>query len=128
MLPDSDRLQPLVVETRRGPDQLIRILETLARAELTDGLTLPQLVAETTARIPRDAPVVVILPMVTAESAISLGSLRRQGYAVSAILNLWDEYDFAQASGPLLAEGIQTHHLKDESAVEAMCRRMRFRV
>ncbi len=34
----SDRLEPLVVETRRGPEQLMRILEMLARAELTDGL------------------------------------------------------------------------------------------
>ena len=43
MLDASDRLQPLVVETRRGAEQLMRILETLARAELTDGLSVPQL-------------------------------------------------------------------------------------
>ena len=39
----SDRLEPLVVETRRGAEQLMRILEMLARAELTDGLTMSQL-------------------------------------------------------------------------------------
>ena len=38
MLDKSDRLQPVIVETRRGADQLRSILETLARIELTDGL------------------------------------------------------------------------------------------
>ena len=105
MLEASDRLQPLVVETDRGPVQLMRIFETLARVELTDGLTLPELIVETTSRMPRDATVVAILPAATTESAIALGNLRRQGFAVSVILNLYDEYEFAQASGPLLAEG-----------------------
>ena len=36
----------------------MRILETLARVELTDGLTLAQLITETGSRLPRDATVV----------------------------------------------------------------------
>ncbi|MFV1966538.1 MAG: DUF58 domain-containing protein [Pirellulaceae bacterium] len=118
----SDRLQPLLVETRRGADQLMRILETLARVELTDGLTLPQLIIETSSRLPRDATVIVILPKVSAEDAIALGNLRRNGYAITAILNLYEEYDFAQAAGPLLAQGIEAHHLRDEDAVINVCR------
>jgi uncharacterized protein (DUF58 family) len=47
----SDRLRPVIVETRRGAEQLTRILETLARLELTDGLRLPELLIETTGRI-----------------------------------------------------------------------------
>lgn len=128
MLPASERLQPVVVETRRGADQLIRILETLARVELTDGLTLPQLLAECTSRMPRDATVVVITPVVTEEQVVALAHLRRLGFAVSVILNLWDEYDFAQASGPLLAAGIETHHLKEEASIPAMCRGAALRV
>ena len=46
MLEQSDRLRPVVVETRRGPEQLMRILETLARVELTNGLSFAQLAAE----------------------------------------------------------------------------------
>lgn len=122
MVEASDRLQPLVVSTRRGPDQLLQILEMLARVELTDGLTLPQLINETMSRLPRDATVIAILPQVTTEQAITLENLKRQGYAVEAILNVHDEYDFAQASGPLLAVGIKTHHLRDESAVSTVCR------
>ena len=123
MRDDSDRLQPLVVDTSRGADQLMQILETLARVELTDGLTLPQLVGETRDRLPRDATVIVILPKVSTESAITLGSLRRQGYAVTAILNLYDDYDYAQAAGPLIAQGIEVQHLKDELSIVSVCRK-----
>ena len=127
MLERSERLEPVLVETRRGADQLLRVLETLARIELTDGLTLPQLISESTGRLQRDATVVALLPAVTPESAITLGNLRRQGFAVSAILNVFDEYDFAQASGPLLAAGIPTHHLKNEETIIAVCRRIMIR-
>lgn len=118
----SDRLEPLIVQTRRGPEQLMTILETLARVELTDGLTLPQLIVESTSRMPRDASVIVILPKVTMETAIALGELRRQGYAITAVINAYEEDDFAHASGPLLAYDIPTRHLKDEAAVVEVCR------
>ncbi len=118
----SDRLEPLIVQTRRGPEQLMQILETLARVELTDGLTLPQLIVESTSRMPRDASVIVILPKATMETAIALGELRRQGYAITAVINTYAEDDFAHASGPLLAYGIPTRHLKDETAVVEVCR------
>lgn len=118
----SDRLEPVMVETRRGVEQFMRILETLARLELTDGLDLPQLITETASRLPRDATVIAILPQVTSEAAIALGNLRRHGYAVTAILNVYEESDFATAAGPLIAEGIETRHLKDETAVSLICR------
>jgi uncharacterized protein (DUF58 family) len=118
----SERLQPVIVPTRRGADQLMQILETLARVELTDGLTLAQLIGETASRMPRDASVIVILAKVTEESAIALSNLKRQGYAVTAVLSIYEEFDFAQAAGPLLAAGIATHHLRDEAAVPAICR------
>ena len=118
----SDRLRPLVVDTRRGPEQITRILETLARLELTDGLDLSQLVSETIGRMPRDATVIAVVPRVTTETAILLDNVRKRGFAVTAILNLHDEYEFAQASGPLLACGIETHHLKDEQHIGTICR------
>jgi len=123
MLDSSQRLQPVVVATQRGAEQLMRILESLARAELTDGLTLSQLIGETQSRIPRDASVIVIMTGVTEEQAIALANLRRRGYAVTVILNMCDEYEFAQASGPLLAAGIETHQLRDEAAVVTVCRK-----
>ena len=62
----SERLEPLVVATRRGAEQFQRIREMLARAELTDGLTFAQLVVETAHRLPRDATVLAVLPAVSA--------------------------------------------------------------
>jgi uncharacterized protein (DUF58 family) len=121
--PTSDRLRPLVVETRRGADQLQRILQTLARAEFTDGLKLPELVLECASRLPRDATVIAILPRVTAEGALALGTLRRRGLAVTAILNLFDDYEFAQQSGLLLAEGVETRFLRNEASLADICNR-----
>src|SRR5579871_1552928 len=75
----SERLQPVVVETRRGVQQFQRIREVLARLELTDGLTAAQLILETASRLPRDATVVALLADVPVEAALALGALRRQG-------------------------------------------------
>jgi len=85
---------------------------------------LAQLINETASRLPRDATVVAILPKVTEEHAIALGNLKRRGYAVTAVLNLYEEYDFAEASGPLVSQGIETRHLRDEPAIVAFCRRL----
>jgi uncharacterized protein (DUF58 family) len=122
MLLHSDRLQPVMVETRRGPEQLMRILETLARVELTDGLHPAELVTETASRLPRDATVLALLPTVSAQTAVALGNLRRSGFAVSAILNVYDQDDFAQASARLLAEGIEARHLRDREHIVTICR------
>jgi uncharacterized protein (DUF58 family) len=122
MLTASDRLRPLVVDTRRGAEQLMRILETLARAELTDGLDLAHLIIETASRLPRDATVVAILTTVTPSTAIALGNLRRRGFAVTAIINVFEERDFAEAAGLLLSERIDSHHLKDETSIGSVCR------
>jgi uncharacterized repeat protein (TIGR01451 family) len=118
----SDRLQPLIVPTRRGPEQLVRILETLARVELTDGLPLPALIEEAASRMPRDATVIAILPPGSSESAIALGNLRRRGFAVTVLLNMFEEWDFALAAAPFLAEHIDVKHLKDESSIMEICR------
>ncbi|QDU30178.1 hypothetical protein ETAA8_52970 [Anatilimnocola aggregata] len=117
----SDRLRPVVIDTRRGGDQLQQILEMLARLELTDGLLLSELILETSSRLPRDATVIAILPHVTHEIAISLGMLRRRGLAVVAILNMFETYEYAEAAGPLMAEGIETRHMPDEAAVAEIC-------
>jgi uncharacterized protein (DUF58 family) len=117
----SERLSPVVVETRRGPEQLMRILETLARVELTDGLSPAQLIDETTSRLPRDATVVVIASTVSTETAVFLGGLRRQGYAVTAIVNTYYLDLYEKAAGPLWAEGIETRHLLDHAAVSTVC-------
>jgi hypothetical protein len=127
MLENSDRLRPLVLEARRGPEQLMRLMETLARAELTDGLDFPKLVAETISRLPRDATVVAILPTAGPANIVTLQMLHRRGFAVTAILNFYDDYDFGLAAAILAAAGISAHHLKDESSVPEICRQFALR-
>ncbi|HVK16091.1 MAG TPA: DUF58 domain-containing protein [Fimbriiglobus sp.] len=110
MLEQSNRLRPVVVDTRRGFDQFERIRETLARLELTDGRTFAEMAIEVAPRLPRDATVVAILPRVPVESALALGLLRRQGFAVSAVLVGMAEDgsdDRAVAAGRLIAEGVR---------------------
>ena len=127
MLEESDRLQPIVVETRRGPEQFMQIMDTLARVELTDGLSFAQLVVETAGRLPRDATVVALLSSPTIETAVALGELRRKGLAVTAILNLYEDGDFERASAQLSAEGIEARHLKQAENLPTLCREYVYR-
>jgi hypothetical protein len=117
----SDRLRPLVVPTRRSNTQLGQILETLARVEKTDGLTFAQLVRETASRLPRSATVIVLLTAVTPDMAIALGNLRRRGFAVTAIINVYDEYEFAKLAAPLIAEQVDARQLRDRAAIPTVC-------
>jgi uncharacterized repeat protein (TIGR01451 family) len=118
----SERLQPLVVETRRGVEQFQRIRETLARVELTDGMTFAQLILETTGRLPRDATVVAVLGDVPVETSLALGTLRRQGFAVTAVLVLFDPDRLEKGYGRLLAEGVRdVRHLGNEAGLATLC-------
>ncbi len=117
----SDRLRPVIVPTKKADDQMQQILSTLARLEMTDGLSLFQLVQESQERLPRDASVIAVLTHVDLAVGVTLGQLRRMGYAVVAIINCHDVERFTQLSEPLLSEGIETRHLSDESAVRSIC-------
>ncbi|MFM8273907.1 MAG: DUF58 domain-containing protein [Gemmata sp.] len=104
---DSDRLRPVVVDTRRGLDQFQQIREALARLEQTDAFTFGQLCLELAGRMPRDATVIAVLPRVPVESAIALGTLKRQGFAVSVLLIGLDDNEKLEAHGRPLAESVR---------------------
>jgi uncharacterized repeat protein (TIGR01451 family) len=127
MREESDRLQPVVVETRRGVEQFQRIREALARVELTDGLTFAQLLNEAGSRLPRDATVVALLGATSAETALALGSLRRRGFAVSAILVMFDDVALDEAWVRLMAENIEVRHLRNEADLPGLCQRQLLR-
>lgn len=132
----SDRLRPVIVETQRGYEQFQRIRESLARLELTDGLSFAELLMEATSRLPRDATVVAVLGDVTTEAAIALGNMRRSGFAVYAIVVLQSgNNSFGNADGTrfmgsdgmvdkigrLIAEGINVRHIDNEAAISDLC-------
>ncbi|MEY4567715.1 MAG: hypothetical protein RLY14_2685 [Planctomycetota bacterium] len=120
----SDRLRPVVVPPQRGVENFNQVLRTLARLERTDGLRLPELLAETQSRIPRDTSVVVLLQELDERSALALGMLRQQGYAVSAIINSYEDEAFASTAGMLVAQRISVYRLKDEAAISQLCETM----
>jgi uncharacterized protein (DUF58 family) len=123
MQDESQRLQPVIVETRRGEEQFQRIREALARIELTDGLPVAQLVLEAASRIPRDATVLALLPDVSVETALALGNLRRRGLAIAVVLVACDPNLLERSYGRLVAEGIRTvRHLADEAGLPELCR------
>jgi uncharacterized protein (DUF58 family) len=124
---ESDRMQPLVVPARRGIEQFQRILETLARVELNDGLSLRELVDEAGNRLPRNATVIAILGQVSLETAVVLGSLRRQGYAVTAVLVQFREEAGEEGHARLAAEGIDVRRVSDEASVSLLCQRQLLR-
>jgi hypothetical protein len=78
-------------------------------------------------RLPRDATVVAILPQASPGAVLALEMLRRRGYAVTAILNVYDEYQFGQGAAHLTAVGIAAQHLKDETSVAEICRQFALR-
>jgi hypothetical protein len=63
---------------------------------------------------------VAVLTDVTPQTAIALGNLHRRGYAVTAILNVYDPRAFAELSAPLLAQHVPTRHLVDEKAIPSL--------
>lgn len=121
MSEENQRLRPVVVPTRRDDQQFGDILQVLARLEQTDGLSFFEMVQESQERMTRDASIIAILTHVDMEIGVTLGQLRRQGYAVSAIINCFDIEKFTRLCEPLLAEGIEVRHLRDESAVRTIC-------
>ena len=136
MSSSSDRLRPVIVETQRGFEQFQRIRESLARLELTDGLSFSELLMEATSRLPRDATVVAVLGDVTTETAIALGNMRRSGFAVYAIVILqgednslgsadgtrfMDSDGMVDKIGRLIAEGINVRHVNNEAAISDLC-------
>jgi uncharacterized protein (DUF58 family) len=117
------RVEPLIVPTRRGVEQLQRAREVLGRIELSQGLTFAQMVIETTPRLPRDATVLAVLPDVSVETAVALGTLRRSGLAVSAVLVMMTDEAMEQAYARLVAEGIRDlRHLGSEEELPDVCR------
>jgi uncharacterized protein (DUF58 family) len=117
-----ERRRMLHVPTGRGIDRFQQIRTTLARAELNDGLTFPELLIEAQPRLPRDATVIALVPAVNDQTAIAIGSLKRQGYAVSVVLVLTAEDDIPTAYGRLAAQGIRdVRPLPSEEALPDLC-------
>src|SRR5262249_52825775 len=68
--------------------------------------------------------VLAVLPDVTVETAVALGTLRRRGFAVTAVLVAFEANQFQRSYGRLLAEGIHdVRHLRTEEGLATLCSR-----
>jgi len=110
------------VPTQQGDDQLTRILEALARLELTDGLSVAELLAESTGRIPRDATVIAVLCSASEETAIALGQLQRRGYSVLVVLVCFDDTRFRESAGRLMAQNLAVRRVESDEMLGELCR------
>ena len=120
----SDRLRPVVVDPRSGPEQFAEVHRTLARLERTDGLTFGDLLLETESRLSRQLSVLVFVQQVDEQMALTLGLLRRRGYAVSAIVNQHDQDGLEDSAARLVANHIPVFALPDEDSIPIVCRDM----
>ncbi len=119
---NSERLRPVIHAASRGAMHFRQIHRGLARLERTDGLLLEELLIETQSRMPRDASVLVILQEVDESAALALGLLRRQGFAVAAIVNNYENEAFATAAARLMSQHIAVYHLLDENSIPEICK------
>jgi uncharacterized protein (DUF58 family) len=124
---ESQRLQPCWVPSGGGEEHFSQLHRTLSRLELTDGLHLSELLLEARHRVPHDTSVIVILRRVDDDTRLALGLLRRQGLAVSAIVNQYHGEEAERASGQLLSQGIAVYHLHDETSLPTICRQVLLR-
>jgi uncharacterized protein (DUF58 family) len=120
----SDRLRPIVMDPKTGPEQFSEVHRTLARLERTDGLRLGDLIMETQSRLSRHLSVLVFLQEVDDSAALTLGLLRRRGYAVSAIVNQHDLDGLQDSAARLVAYHIPVFSLPDEESIPIVCRDM----
>ncbi len=124
MQDENTRLHPLIVPANRGAEHFQEAFRTLARMELSSGLKLPELILESQHRLPRDASVIVVVQEVDEMAAMTLAMLRRQGFAVTAIVNNYASDAADSATSRLVGHRIPTWHLHDESSIPDICRRL----
>jgi len=118
----ADRLRPVEVPARKGGANLLEMMETLARLELGQGLSLAQMLAAEYVRLPRDAALIIIVPQVPAELVEMIARLKATGFVVSVFVILNRE-EFIRAQARLSYEGVNVFHIQQERDLDVLARR-----
>lgn len=82
----SERLRPVEVPPAKDWEQLERILDTLARLELSDGLPLAEMLWNEYPRLSRDVATVLIVPQVSAALLEVIAQMQRSGFSLSVLV------------------------------------------
>jgi len=118
----SDRLRPVVLAARSGPEHFAEVHRTLARLERTDGMLFSELLQETQDRLSRQLSVLVLVQEVDDAMALALGLLRRRGYAVSVIVNQHELDGLQDTAARLVAYHIPVFAMPNEETIPVVCR------
>ncbi len=110
---ESDRLNPLSVPTQRTPIQAQKIAENLARVLPGNGLDCERLLMNEFRRLPRDAALLLVVPLVTERLALALGGLKLNGFNVTVFL-IKDVAAYNEAAPLLAAHSIGCLHIEHE--------------
>lgn len=123
---DSGRpnhLQPMFLPSRRGVEHLQLLREMMGRALKSDSLKFSEMIREVSIHLPRDLTIVAVLSGVTEETAMMLGNLKQQGFAVSVVLIQFDDEGLNRAFKKLIANGIrEIRHAIDQESLPQLCR------
>ncbi len=112
----SDRLAPVMVPTRRSAEQGRLILETLARVDYTDGLTIDKVLTLSIQHLSRDATILLVTPEVSDDLAVMLSILKETGFWMNVFL-VNDEPAYFAAIRRLAPHSIDVYHIPNIEAV-----------
>lgn len=110
---EDSRISPLSVPTMRTPIQAQRIIENLARVLPGRGLDATGMVLSEFRRLPRDAALLPVVPIVDERFALTLASMKLSGFAVSVFL-INHRGAFEEAQRLLAPHRIHVFHIEHE--------------
>ncbi len=117
MKDSDDRLRPVMLASDRGPVHFQTYLRQLARLELSDGMDIAQTLLDAQSRLAQETTLIVILPKSTPTIAAALINMKRRGWEVFVVINVFDQNEYFTAAGPYQSANIPTVQLKDEQTL-----------
>ncbi|MCC6145327.1 MAG: DUF58 domain-containing protein [Candidatus Hydrogenedentes bacterium] len=110
---EGSRISPLSVPTLRSPVQSLKIAENLARVLPGGGLDANGLVLAEFRRLPRDAALLPVVPIVTERLALTLAEMKLSGFNVS-VFYIKDDAGYKEAAALLARHQIHCFHIEHE--------------
>jgi uncharacterized protein (DUF58 family) len=110
---EGTRISPLSVPTLRSPIQSLKIAENLARVLPGGGLDANGLILSEFRRLPRDAALLPVVPIVTERLALTLAEMKLSGFNVS-VFYIKDTAGYEEAAALLARHQIHCFHIEHE--------------
>ncbi len=110
---ESTRISPLSVATARSPVQAMKIIENLARVLPGRGLDAERMVLSEFRRLPRDAALLPVVPIVTESFALTLALMKESGFNVTVFF-VKHQRGYEEAARLLAPYDIHVFHIEHE--------------